>query len=140
MAQTADHLIVIGRGALIADESVEEVIARSSDHSVLVRTPHPAQLTKELERPTTDAHPVSVTPTADGALLVRGMTAPEIGEKASAARVVLHELTPRRASLEEAFMELTRDSLEYHTEVEPPPASPPPPSPAPPSPESEATE
>ncbi|NUR28125.1 MAG: ABC transporter ATP-binding protein [Catenulispora sp.] len=118
MAQTADHLIVIGRGALIADESVEAVIARSSDRSVLVRTPQPAQLTKELERPTTDDHPVGVTTAEDGALLVRGMTAAEIGEKASAARVVLHELTPQRASLEEAFMELTRDSLEYQAATE----------------------
>ncbi|NUP48094.1 MAG: ABC transporter ATP-binding protein [Catenulispora sp.] len=115
MAQTADHLVVIGRGRLIADESVEAVIARSSGQSVLVRTPQPAQLAKELERANgPDTTPVTVTTAADGALMVQGMTAPEIGEKASAARVVLHELTPQRASLEEAFMELTRESVEYH--------------------------
>ena len=120
MAQTADHLVVIGRGRLIADESVDAFIARSSERSVLVRTPQPAQLAKELER---DAVPaaggdgegaVTVTTAADGSLIVRGMEAAEIGEKAAAARVVLHELTPQRASLEEAFMELTRASVEYH--------------------------
>ncbi|GAA2060532.1 ABC transporter ATP-binding protein [Catenulispora yoronensis] len=116
MAQTADHLIVIGRGTLIADESVDAFIARSSDQSVLVRTPQPAQLVKELERPNgSDTGAVTVVTKDDGALVVRGMTAAEIGEKASAARVVLHELTPQRASLEEAFMEMTRDSVEYHT-------------------------
>jgi len=111
MAQTADHLVVIGRGQLIADESVEDFIARSSGQSVLVRTPQPAQLIKELERVEVD-----VTTADDGALMVQGMTAAEIGEKASAARVVLHELTPQRASLEEAFMELTRESVQYHAD------------------------
>ncbi|GAA2006619.1 ABC transporter ATP-binding protein [Catenulispora subtropica] len=134
MSQTAEHLIVIGRGRLIADESVEAIIARSSGQSVLVRTPQPAQLTKELERTNGSGTPVTVTTAADGALLVRGMTAPEIGEKASAARVVLHELTPQRASLEEAFMELTRDSVEYHTDAPSQDAPPPP------APESEAAE
>ncbi|NUR58026.1 MAG: ABC transporter ATP-binding protein [Catenulispora sp.] len=143
MAQTADHLIVIGRGRLIADESVEAVIATSSGQSVLVRTPQPAQLAKELERgsnadPAEDAVPVSVTTADDGALIVRGMSAAEIGEKASAARVVLHELTPQRASLEEAFMELTRESVEYHTG--PDAAAPPTGLEPEPSPESEAAE
>jgi ABC-2 type transport system ATP-binding protein len=121
MAQTAEHLIVIGRGRLIADESVEEVIARSSGQSVLVRTPQPAQLAKELERDAADAGPqasVTVTPGDGNVLIVRGMEAAEIGEKAAAARIVLHELTPQRASLEEAFMELTRESVEYHVEMD----------------------
>ena len=139
MAQTADHLIVIGRGQLIADESVDAFIARSSQRSVLVRTPQPAQLAKELEREAVAASAssaangngngegspegdpdgaVTVTTTDDGALIVRGMEAAEIGEKAAAARVVLHELTPQRASLEEAFMELTRGSVEYHVELD----------------------
>jgi ABC-2 type transport system ATP-binding protein len=127
MAQTADHLVVIGRGRLIADESVDAFIARSSEHSVLVRTPQPAQLTKELERVSANGNggtdgtdgPVTVTTADDGALIVRGMAAAEIGEKAAAARVVLHELTPQRASLEEAFMELTRESVEYHADLQP---------------------
>ncbi|WP_323746504.1 ABC transporter ATP-binding protein [Catenulispora pinisilvae] len=121
MAQTADHLVVIGRGALIADESVDAFIARSSDHSVLVRTPQPSQLAKELERTPAEgeADGVTVATAEDGALIVRGMTAQEIGEKAAAARVVLHELTPQRASLEEAFMEMTRGSVEYHADSDP---------------------
>jgi ABC-2 type transport system ATP-binding protein len=126
MAQTADHLVVIGRGRLIADESRDAFIERSSTRSVLVRTPQPTQLAKELERggdangdPAGDADgAVTVTTAEDGALIVRGMEAAEIGEKAAAARVVLHELTPQRASLEEAFMELTRGSVEYHADVD----------------------
>ena len=100
---------------------------------MLVRTPQPAQLAKELERDAASASApangggssddgpegaVTVTTTDDGALIVRGMEAAEIGEKAAAARVVLHELTPQRASLEEAFMELTRGSVEYHVELD----------------------
>jgi ABC-2 type transport system ATP-binding protein len=124
MAQTADHLVVIGRGQLIANESKDAFIARSSERSVLVRTPQPAQLAKELERDATAGNghepegPVTVATAADGSLIVRGMEAAEIGEKAAAARVVLHELTPQRASLEEAFMELTRGSVEYHVEMD----------------------
>jgi ABC-2 type transport system ATP-binding protein len=114
MALTAEHLVVIGRGQLIADESVAAFIERSSERSVLVRTPQPEQLRKELDR--VDGK-VTVSADEDGALIVRGIEAAEIGEKASAARVVLHELTPQRASLEEAFMELTQDSVEYHAGV-----------------------
>ena len=116
--------MVIGRGQLIANESKDAFIARSSERSVLVRTPQPAQLAKELERDATAGNghepegPVTVTTAADGSLIVRGMEAAEIGEKAAAARVVLHELTPQRASLEEAFMELTRGSVEYHVEMD----------------------
>jgi len=92
---------------------VEAFIERSSERSVLVRTPQPSQLAKELER--SDGHvTITATPEDEGVLIVRGIDAAEIGEKASAARVVLHELTPQRASLEEAFMEMTRDSVEYH--------------------------
>jgi ABC-2 type transport system ATP-binding protein len=111
MSVTADHLVVIGRGQLIADESVEAFIERSSERSVLVRTPQPTQLLKELER--ADGK-VTIVTDDDGALIIHGLEAAEIGEKASAARIVLHELTPQRASLEEAFMEMTRDSVEYH--------------------------
>ena len=124
MAQTADHLVVIGRGQLIANESKDAFIARSSERSVLVRTPQPAQLAKELERDAVPGNghepegPVTVTTAPDGSLVVRGMEAAEIGEKAAAARVVLHELTPQRASLEEAFIELTRGSVEYHVEMD----------------------
>ena len=121
MAVTADHLIVIGRGRLIADCSTEEFIARSAEQSVLVRTPDPDRLAgaitaaggsvKVADRSAADQG----APPADGAtaLTVTGMPAARIGELAAAASVVLHELTPRAGSLEEAFMELTADSVEY---------------------------
>jgi ABC-2 type transport system ATP-binding protein len=107
MAQTADHLIVIGRGKLIADSSTQEFIARSSEHSVLVRTPDP-RLADLIT-----ANGGEVKPESDGGLGVTGLKAPRIGELAAGAGIILYELTPRLASLEEAFMELTADSVEY---------------------------
>jgi ABC-2 type transport system ATP-binding protein len=117
MAVTADHLIVIGRGKLIADCSTQEFIARSSDTSVLVRTPDPARLTELITaaggKVTTDDQAQAADGPGDGAVLnVTGLAAPRIGELAAAAGVVLHELTPR-ASLEEAFLEMTSGSLEF---------------------------
>jgi len=107
MAQTADHLVVIGRGALIADSSTQDFIARSSERSVLVRTPD-ARLRDLLA-----GNGADVRPEPDGALGVTGLEAARIGELAASAGIVLHELTPRLASLEEAFMELTADSVEF---------------------------
>jgi ABC-2 type transport system ATP-binding protein len=109
MAVTAQHLIVIGRGRLIADASVEEFIASSSRRSVLVRTPQAAELVDRLRQAgaTTD-------PGQDGEVVVTGMDAPGVGQVAASAGIVLHELTPQQASLEEAFMELTKDSLDFH--------------------------
>jgi ABC-2 type transport system ATP-binding protein len=107
MALTADYLVVIGRGALIADCSTEEFIARSSERSVLVRAPDAARL-RELIIGAGGA----VTD-ADGSLVVTGLPAPRIGELAASASLVLHELTPVLPSLEEAFMEMTADSVEY---------------------------
>ncbi|MDX6433586.1 MAG: type transport system ATP-binding protein [Streptosporangiaceae bacterium] len=112
MALTAEHLIVIGRGKLIADTGVQEFVERSSKRLVLVRAPHPDELTAELTGAGGE-----VSHDGDGALLVTGIEAPRIGELASAAGLVLHELTPQRASLEEAFMELTSGSVEFHTTV-----------------------
>jgi ABC-2 type transport system ATP-binding protein len=109
MAVTADHLVVIGRGALIADSSTEEFIARSSERSVLVRTPDVARL-RELIIAEGGA---AAEAGGDSGLVVTGLPAPRIGELAASASIVLHELTPRLPSLEEAFMELTADSVEY---------------------------
>jgi ABC-2 type transport system ATP-binding protein len=123
MAVTADHLIVIGRGRLIAASSTADFIQRSSERSVLVRTPDAARLgelivaaggevtPEETGAPGSNGHQDG----ADAApgLIVTGMPAPRIGELAASASVVLYELTPRLASLEEAFMELTADSVEY---------------------------
>ena len=109
MAVTADHLIVIGRGKLIADSSTQEFIQRSSERSVLVRSPDTARLRELI---TGNGGAVQETE-GDGGLVVTGLPAPRIGELAASAALVLHELTPRLPSLEEAFMELTADSVEY---------------------------
>ena len=108
MAVTAEHLIVIGRGKLIADCSTKEFIERSSEKSVLVRSPDAPALAKAL-----DGAGALVAPADDGSLRVTHIEAARIGEVAAQQGLVLHELTPQRASLEEAFMELTRSSLEY---------------------------
>jgi ABC-2 type transport system ATP-binding protein len=109
MALTADHVIVIGRGRLIRDESMSEFVNASSRSTVVVRTPQPELLTG----PISDEGG-TVTPDNTGALVVAGLEASRIGELAAAAGIVLHELSPQRASLEEAFMELTQDSVEFH--------------------------
>ncbi len=113
MAVTADHLIVIGRGRLIAASSTQEFIERSSEKSVLVRSPDAARLADLIAAEGGKAVPGQ--PGQDGAdeLRVTGLAAPRVGELAASAAVVLHELTPQLASLEEAFMELTADSVEF---------------------------
>ncbi|MGH3158198.1 MAG: ABC transporter ATP-binding protein [Streptosporangiaceae bacterium] len=116
MSVTADHLIVIGRGELIADCSTKEFIAQSTQQSVLVRTPDPDRLTSAITAEGGQVQPgQEAEGGTDGAatLTVTGIPAPRIGELAAASSVVLHELTPQTGSLEEAFMELTADSVEY---------------------------
>ena len=109
MSLTADHLIVIGKGKLIADLPIAELIASSSRATVRVRTPQSI----ELQRLITVAGFVATTSTA-GLLEVTGLTAEQIGDLALAHHIPIHELTPQQASLEEAFMELTSESVEYH--------------------------
>jgi ABC-2 type transport system ATP-binding protein len=111
MEHTADHLIVIGRGQLLADCTMEEFIARSSGQMVRVATPQADELAKALA-----AAQGTVTPGADGTLGVRGLTAAQVGDIAFTQGVRLHELTVIRASLEAAFMELTADSVEYRAD------------------------
>jgi ABC-2 type transport system ATP-binding protein len=108
MALTADHLIVIGRGKLIAAASVDEFIHASSHNSVRVRTPESARLLGLL-----GAHGADARSDVDGALRVTGMDCAAIGDLAAASGIALHELSPQEASLEEAFMELTHDSVDY---------------------------
>ncbi len=110
MALTADHLIVIGKGRLIAAASVAELIKGSSGRSVLVRTPDQDAL---LARMTAAGARVDLQD--DGSLLVSGLEASAIGEMAGSVGAVLHELSPKEASLEEAFMELTEDSAEFRS-------------------------
>jgi ABC-2 type transport system ATP-binding protein len=113
MAVTAEHLIVIGRGKLIADCGTQEFISRSSDKSVLVRSPDAARLADLIAAEGGKAVATGSADEAAAALSVTGLEAPRIGEIAAAGRIVLHELTPQLASLEEAYMELTADSVEY---------------------------
>ena len=112
MSLTADHLIVIGRGRLIADLSVEEFLRRASKKAVRVRTPQATALRDLLAGPD-----VGIESVAGGALDVTGLTAEQVGEAAAAHGIVLHELSPQQASLEEAFMELTSEDVEFHAAV-----------------------
>lgn len=114
MALTADHLVVIGRGVLIADCSVEEFIDRATDDVVLVRSPQAGALAEELVRL---GHRVAAQ--ADGALAVHDATSADIGELAARLGLVLHELTARRASLEEAYLKLTESAVEYRSHALP---------------------
>jgi ABC-2 type transport system ATP-binding protein len=113
MAVTADHLIVIGKGKLIADCSTQEFIERSSERSVLVRSPDASDLAGLIAAEGGKATAEQPADGKAGGLSVTGLDAPRIGEIAAANRIVLHELTPRLASLEEAYMELTAGSVEY---------------------------
>ncbi|WP_249999434.1 ABC transporter ATP-binding protein [Actinoplanes sp. M2I2] len=107
MAQTADHLIVIGRGRLIADTAVSE-LTRTSEGTVLVRVTDPGAFAQRLV-----AAGATVRDGLESSLVVSGMGAADIGKLAAYHGVALVELTPQRVTLEDAFMELTRDSVEY---------------------------
>ncbi len=109
MAQTATRLVVLGRGKLISQTSVEEFTGHATTAGVLVRTPETVRLGQLLAAP-------GVTVSNDGTDLLRvsGITAEQIGAAAWRAHLPVYELTPTHASLEEAFMQVTRDSLEYH--------------------------
>jgi ABC-2 type transport system ATP-binding protein len=108
MALTADHLIVIGRGRLLADAPVEDVITTVTEASVSVRSPRAADLAAALR-----SDGASIESRADGELIVSGREAAAVGELAHRLRIPLHALTLQRPSLEEAFMKITHDSVEY---------------------------
>ncbi|MGC5166907.1 ABC transporter ATP-binding protein [Luteimicrobium sp. DT211] len=109
VAQTADRVLVIGRGKILADASVQEFVDGSSTKSVKVRSPQAAQLAELVTR-----DGVTVTSSEPGLLDVSGSDAVSIGEAAAANGIVLHELTPVTSTLEQAYMELTAESVEYH--------------------------
>ncbi|MBL7252736.1 ABC transporter ATP-binding protein [Paractinoplanes lichenicola] len=108
MAQTADHLIVIGRGRLIADTTISELTRTSGAGTVLVRAGDPGGLTRRLTEAGATVHEG-----LESSLIVAGISAGDIGKLAAFHGIVLSELTPQRASLEDAFMALTRDSVEF---------------------------
>jgi ABC-2 type transport system ATP-binding protein len=110
MALTATRLVVIGRGRLIADTTVEEFVSRAGGMSVTVRTPEVADMRNLLLGPD-----ITVTSDASDVLQVRGLTAEQIGLAAWQARLPVFELTTQRASLEEAFMQLTDDSVDFRS-------------------------
>jgi ABC-2 type transport system ATP-binding protein len=110
MALTAERLVVIGRGTLIAETSVQEFTAQHQAEAVRVVTPTPQLLVSALSK-----EGVRPTVSEDGGIVVSGVPSARIGEIAAQASLTLHELTPIRASLEDAFMELTSDSVEYRS-------------------------
>jgi ABC-2 type transport system ATP-binding protein len=113
ISQTAEHLIVIGRGRLIADTSVREILAEASEGgAVMVRTPQAEELRRALA-----ARQATVRSPERGLLEVHGLTSAEVGTAAAQEGIVLHELIPQKASLEDVFMRLTGDAVDYHALV-----------------------
>ncbi|MDK0522273.1 ATP-binding cassette domain-containing protein [Streptomyces sp. ML-6] len=121
MALTADHLIVIGQGRLLADTSMADFIHRNSHSYVRLRSPQRERLLDVLHEAG-----LVVVEAGGGTLEIDGATAEALGELAARHRIVLHELSSQRASLEEAFMRMTAESVEYHAHADHSPAPPPP--------------
>jgi ABC-2 type transport system ATP-binding protein len=109
MSLTAEHLIVIGRGQLLADMPVDEFVRRASKQSVRVCSPQSDELARLLVGPD-----VTVESLGPGLVEVIGIDSKVVGETAAEHNIVLYELTPQQASLEEAYVELTRDDVEFH--------------------------
>ena len=110
MALTADHVIVIGRGRLLAESSIDDLIAASAANYVRVRSPQQAELVALIA-----ARGGSIAADVDGSLAVSGITALAIGDLAAANHIALHELAPQAASLEDLYMTLTHDSVQYRS-------------------------
>ena len=110
MAQTASRLVVIGRGKLIADTTVDEFVSRAAGNAVTVRTPEVVELCRLLQGPD-----ITLTREALDLVHVQGLNAEQIGTIAWQAHLPVYELTIQHASLEEAFMQLTHDSVEYRS-------------------------
>jgi ABC-2 type transport system ATP-binding protein len=107
MALTADHLIIVGRGRLIADAPIAELTSASS-HGVRVRSPD-----AELLRAILTSPGASISRTEPDVLEISGLDSDTVGRIAADHSIVLYELVPLNASLEEAFMDLTREDVEY---------------------------
>ncbi|MET9518532.1 ATP-binding cassette domain-containing protein [Streptomyces sp. NPDC002994] len=109
MALTADHLVVIGQGRLLADTSMAGFIRENSRSYVRLRSPQQERL-----RDVMHEAGITAVSAANGSLEVDGVTSEQLGDLAARHQLVLHELSPQQASLEEAFMRLTAESVEYH--------------------------
>ncbi|RKE63148.1 ABC transporter ATP-binding protein [Microbacterium sp. AG238] len=110
MALTADHVIVLGRGRVLADAGIDELVRSWTSNTVVVRTPRADELIRLIAGPD-----VAVTTGEPGLLQVAGLSAAAIGDAAAAHGIPLHELTPRAGSLEDAYLALTEGSVEYQT-------------------------
>ena len=108
MALTADHLVIIGRGRLLADTPTDRFVESGSRTDVLVRSPRAADLASLLA-----ARGATVLPQDDGSLAVTGLDAPAIADLAAGHGIAVHELVPRHPSLEAAYLDITSDSSEY---------------------------
>ncbi len=113
MAQTADHVIVLGRGRVVADAPIGEFIGGGRTSTVAVRSPQATKLASLLMSAQREG--VTLEPRGDEGFTVRGLAAADIGAVAAAHQIVLHELSPQQASLEDAYLELTRGEVEYST-------------------------
>jgi ABC-2 type transport system ATP-binding protein len=111
MELTADHLIVIGRGRLLADAPMREFIEHNSRPVVLVRTPQPALLAAAL-----DSRGARIEPAGPDGWLVTGLDAATIGAVAATEQLVLHELTPQLSSLEDVYTRMTHTTIDYRTQ------------------------
>ncbi|WP_016907361.1 ABC transporter ATP-binding protein [Streptomyces xiaopingdaonensis] len=109
MALTADHLVVIGRGRLMADTEMSDFISSNSRTYVRIRTPEPERM-----RDLLTSNGLTYVAAEDGSLEIEGDETARIGDLAAQWRLPLHELSPQRASLEDAFMRLTAETVEYH--------------------------
>ncbi len=112
MAQTADHLLVIGRGRIITAGPIDEVVAATTERAVRVVTPRPDELAR-----LASSRGARVTRLGSERLEIAALTSAQIGDLAAEHRLPLHELTPRAASLEDAYLALTRDDVEYRSEM-----------------------
>ena len=109
MELTAEHLIIIGRGQLLADTPMDQFVETNARSDVLVRSPQAHELAQLL-----DAHGATVTGDGDHGLAVTGLDAPAIADLAAERAIRVHELTPRHATLEQAYLDLTEASVDYH--------------------------
>ena len=112
MALTADHVIVVGQGRMIADMSIEQLIGTATTNQVRVRTPHATRLREVLADPD-----VTVTSGEPDVLDVQGLPIEQIGQLALDHAILLYELTPQKATLEQAYMDMTQDAVEFHAQT-----------------------